>query len=124
MSKYKSGLERKFAARNPGLKYEATKLPYVVTHTYTPDFSLGDNLFVETKGLFTSADRAKHLHIKKQHPEVKVLFVFQNPNLRLTKASRTTYAEWCTAHGIKFLHIDQIESHTSDTLRALLNKTE
>jgi len=121
MTTYKSNLEVKFANRFPSAKYEVVRLPYVVTHNYVPDFQIGPNLFVETKGLFTSADRSKHLYIKAQHPHVKVLLVFQNPNLRLTRASKTTYAEWCVKHDVAWMHINDISTHTVETL---LNKLE
>lgn len=106
-TRYRSGLERAFAAKFPDLPYEPTRLPYSVTHTYTPDFSLGENLWVETKGLFTSADRTKHLYVRKTHPNQKVLFVFQQPEKTLSKKSKTTYADWCNLNGFKWLHIDQ-----------------
>ena len=108
--KFKSGLEQKFNRQFPSLKYETTRFPYVVTHHYTPDFQVNDYTFIECKGLFTSADRAKHLHIKKQHPFLKIIFVFENPFRRLTKNSKTTYAEWCNKHGFEFYHINNVHS--------------
>lgn len=97
--KYRSKLEARFAKANPKLPYEKVKLPYVVTHTYCPDFQVGPNHFIEVKGLFSSADRSKHLYVKAQHPEVTIEFVFQNPYLTLNKRSKTTYADWCNKHG-------------------------
>jgi len=64
MKKYRSKLERTFAAMHPTLPYENTRLEYVQVHHYTPDFQLGPNHFVEVKGLFSSADRGKHLQIE------------------------------------------------------------
>lgn len=121
-NKFKSGLERSFHKQIP-LPYEVNRLAYTVEHTYTPDFTLGPNLFVETKGLFAASDRGKHLFVKSQHPEVKVLFVFQNPHLRLSKKSTTTYAMWCDKHNFRWLHINSIAGHTSSSLRSLLNST-
>lgn len=118
-NKFKSGLEKQFYLRFK-LPYETNRLSYTVQHNYTPDFTLAPNLFVETKGLFTGADRNKHLYIRKQHPEVQVLFVFQNPNLKLSKGSRTTYANWCDQHGFKYLHINEIAGHSVETLLNIL----
>lgn len=100
---FKSGLERKIWEQLPKhATYEDTKLKYVVEHTYNPDFTIGPNTFIEGKGRFLSADRAKHLHIKEQHPEVKVMFLFGNSQNTLTKSSKTTYAEWCDRHGFSY----------------------
>lgn len=92
--RYRSNLERTFNARR-NLDYETTRLHYTVKHTYTPDFVLAPNRFVETKGRFTGADRSKHKQIRAQHPEVDILLVFQDPNRKLSKASKTSYANWC-----------------------------
>jgi len=83
-------------------------LEYVVTHTYNPDFKLRENVYFETKGFWRASDRAKHLHIKKQHPDVTVYLIFQNPDLKLNRASKTTYGEWATKHGIKWATLDTI----------------
>ena len=85
-----------------GTLYESDKLKYWVEHTYNPDFTIRENTYIETKGRFLSADRAKHLYIKEQHPEVKVYFLFGNASNTLTKSSKTTYAEWCDKHGFKW----------------------
>ena len=123
MSKLRSGLERAFREKHP-LPYETHRLPYTVRHHYTPDFILAENRFVETKGLFTSADRSKMLHVKQQHPEVKVLMVFQEPNRHLTKQSKTTYAQWCDKHDIRWLHINAAVRMTQEELQAFLNTGE
>jgi hypothetical protein len=116
--RHRSNLERDFHRRFPALPYEAHRLAYQVTHHYTPDFQLAPNLFVETKGMFTATDRAKHLHIRRQHPDARVLLVFQNPRLRLSKASKTTYAQWCDAHNIAWLPIEKALTLTQTELTA------
>lgn len=98
---FKSGLERDFH-RAFRLPYETTKLPYTVTHHYHPDWEVSPTAFIETKGHFDGAARTKHLHIKKQHPHIKVLMVFQDPHRKLSKASKTTYAEWCDQKGFEW----------------------
>jgi hypothetical protein len=119
--KYRSNLERDFNSRFK-LPFETQRLSYTVEHTYTPDFALGPNLFVETKGIFTSADRSKHLYIRKQHPDVRVLFIFQVPSMKLTKNSKTSYADWCDKHGFAWLSIKDINSHSVETLSVLLSE--
>ena len=61
-----------------------------------------DKLFVETKGRFVTADRLKHIEIKKQHPHLDIRFVFSNSRQRISKTSKTTYASWCEKHGFKY----------------------
>lgn len=118
--KYRSGLERTFHQKFGDCSYEKNKLSYTVQHTYTPDFCLAPNKYVETKGLFTGTDRNKHLYIKSQHPEVRVLFVFQNPKLKLSKKSKTTYADWCDKNGFKWMSINEIGAYTHQQLADLL----
>ena len=107
-SPYKSKFEKDFAAKYPLLEYEKDKIKYLVEHTYNPDWKIRDNVYIETKGLWKAADRAKHLHIRTQHPEVTVYLVFQNPNNKLSRVSKTTYGEYCDKHGIEWATIDTI----------------
>ena len=86
-------------------EYEPDRIPYTVEHHYKPDFLIkgkGFKFYVEYKGWFKGADRAKHKRIKKQHPELDIRFVFTNPHQKLYKGSKTTYAEWCIKHGFSY----------------------
>ena len=85
--------------------YEPFKIEYRVEETkrYTPDIVLLDNgIVVETKGRFVTSDRKKHKLIQAQHPDLDLRFVFSNPNNRISKTSKTTYALWCQSHGFKY----------------------
>ncbi len=73
--------------------------------TYTPDFILPNGIIIETKGLWTSEDRTKHLLIREQHPELDVRLCFQNARKKIRKGTQTTYAMWCGKKGIK--HCDK-----------------
>ena len=106
-SGFRSGLEEVNAAHLKSLRapfrYEEVKLPYTPKESkYTPDFILDNGIVVETKGYFTGEDRTKHLLIQAQHPKLDLRFVFQNPNNKLSKTSKTTYGSWCTKHGFQF----------------------
>lgn len=76
-----------------------------MTHTYTPDFPLSDKVFIEVKGYFKAADRAKHLAVREQHPDKKIYFLFANSKNKLNKNSNTTYGDWCEKHGFEFADI-------------------
>jgi histidinol phosphatase-like enzyme len=85
--------------------YEEYLIRYVVpesSHVYTPDFVLPNFIIVEAKGLWTVEDRQKHLLLREQYPHLDIRFVFQNPKNKIRKHSKTTYAEWCDKHGIKW----------------------
>lgn len=69
---------------------------------YTPDFVLGNDIIIEAKGRFKTADRIKHLLIKEQYPDLDIRFVFMNPNVRISKTSKTSYAKWCDKNGFKW----------------------
>lgn len=106
---FRSGLEDKVSKQleSKGVKfdYELWKIPYVVpasNHWYSPDFLLPNGIFVETKGLWESDDRKKHLLIREQFPELDIRLVFSSSRTKLYKGSPTSYAEFCEKHGIKF----------------------
>ena len=110
--RFRSGLEKRTAAwlklRDISFKYEEVRIPYSVSEVrhYTPDFQLPNGIFVETKGRFLPSDRKKHLLIKEQYPELDIRFVFSNPNAKIRKGSKTSYADWCDKHG--FLYAQEI----------------
>lgn len=89
-------------------EYEGHKIEYVWPERkskYIPDFLiLRNGIFIETKGRFVSADRKKHLLIKEQHPEIDIRFCFLNAYNRLSKTSKTTYADWCDKNGFLWCH--------------------
>lgn len=105
-SNFRSGFEAKTAnfLRRNGVEfgYETMKIEYMKMSTYTPDFILPNGIIVETKGLWTSEDRTKHLLIREQHPELDVRLCFQNAQNKLRKGSKTTYAMWCEKKGLKY----------------------
>lgn len=86
-------------------KYEKLTIPFLQPtkpRRYTPDFLLNNGIIVETKGRFVTADRQKHLLVKQQHPALEIRFVFSNSKTRISKQSKTTYADWCGHHGFLF----------------------
>ena len=44
----------------------------------------------------------KMLLVIKQHPEIDFRMVFYNANQKIKKGSKTSYADWCDKHGIKW----------------------
>ena len=108
---YKSGLELTISEQikqtEYELRYETETLNYVVPERkakYTPDFVFtkrnGTFMFVETKGRWTTADRQKMKHVLASNPGIDIRIVFQNPNQRLSKTSKTTYEEAARKMGI------------------------
>jgi len=103
---YRSGLEKEVAdwLKQKGIdgKYEQTVIQYTkpsTNHKYTADFILPNGIIIETKGRFTVEDRKKHLYIKAQYPDLDIRFVFTNPNAKLYKGAKSSYADWCTKNG-------------------------
>lgn len=105
---YRSGLEQDTAKflKEKGVKftYEEFKIKWVdpKTKTYTPDFVLENGIIIETKGRFISPDRAKHLAVRDQYPDLDIRFVFTNSKTKLYKGSKTTYGMWCDRYGFKY----------------------
>ena len=73
--RYRSGLEKDVAAylkdTQKKVRYECLKIEWedLRYRTYTPDFILDNGIIIETKGIFDSEDRRKHMEVRKQHPE-------------------------------------------------------
>jgi len=105
---YRSGLELKIseALKEQGVDfgYENMKIEWedLAYRTYTPDFTLPNGIIIESKGMFTAADRRKHLAIQKQHPELDIRFVFENSRRKLRKGAKSTYCEWCIKYGFRY----------------------
>ena len=108
---YRSGLEATVQAdleeASIDAEYESIKIEWedLCYRRYTPDFLLPNGIIIETKGLFTAEDRRKHILVKKQHPNLDIRFVFSSSKRKLSKQSKTTYAEWCIKQG--FLYADK-----------------
>ena len=83
--------------------YESIKIPYYRKQTYTPDFVIND-IIIEAKGYFKSVDRTKHKLIKEQNPGLDIRFFFLNAHVKLSKRSKTTYAQWCDRNGFLWCH--------------------
>ena len=109
---FRSGLEEKVADLlvELGVKYEyeSTKVPYVIQHSYTPDFILPNGIWLECKGYWDSADRKKVKSVIEQNPDIDLRMVFQAPFNRISKKSKTTYAQWCDKHGIPWTSFHNI----------------
>ena len=107
---YRSGLEEEAAAflkaRQKKVEYEKLKIEWedLKYRTYTPDFELDNGIIIETKGIFSPADRRKHLEIQRQHPTLDIRFVFSNANAKLYKGAKSRYCDWCEQKGFKWAH--------------------
>ena len=107
---FRSGLEDTvndmLKENGKSFSYESEKISYIqpqTKHNYTPDFVLnkidGNKMYIETKGRWVKTDRLKFDLIFEQYPEIDIRFVFQNPNAKLYKGSKTTYAQYCDKKG-------------------------
>ncbi len=103
-SKFRSKLEEGVADLLDELgisyQYESEQVPYTIQHNYCPDFILPNYVYLETKGYWDPADRRKILAVKRDNPDIDLRMVFQAPYNKITKKSKTTYAQWCDRHGI------------------------
>jgi hypothetical protein len=108
---FRSGLEEtisnQLTEKQVDFQYEskANTIKYIkpsTNHTYLPDFKLPNGIIVETKGRFVLADRKKHLLIKEQHPELDIRFLFSSSSSKISKGSKTTYADWCIKNGFQY----------------------
>jgi len=115
---FRSGLEKDIAdeLQSHGVKftYEEEKIEYekpARVSKYTPDYIIQTRpdgtprdqpLIIEAKGRFMTEDRQKQLLVKRQHSHLDIRFLFSNPNAKISKQSKTTYASWCERHGFLY----------------------
>lgn len=101
---FKSNFERDVASFYEGkLSYEADKIVFTqpsIKRYYLPDFKVYKNIYLETKGKLTLEDRKKHQWIREQHPEILIIFIFMNSQNKITRKSKTSYADWADENDI------------------------
>lgn len=107
-SKFKSKFEQQIAGiLGKRAEYEPDKLTFIqpaVERTYVPDWKIGDNTYIESKGKLDLETRKKMVWVKEQYPHCKFYILFQNAFNRITKRSNTTYAEWAERNGFEWGH--------------------
>jgi hypothetical protein len=111
MPSFKSKLEEKVWAtlkrEYPSVKYEPQKFKFIqpeIERTYIPDFKTGrSNIFLEAKGKLDLETRKKMIWFKDSNPTIRIIFLFMNPDNKITKRSKTTYAMWATDNGFEWL---------------------
>ena len=89
-------------------EYETHKVAYTIMHHYNPDFILPNGIMLETKGYWDSEDRRKILAVVRDNPDLDLRMVFQAPFNKISKKSKTTYAQWCEKHGILWAAVHAI----------------
>lgn len=109
-------------------QYESTVLKYTQPQQerkYLPDFKLNISekceVFLEVKGVLTSADRKKLKLVKEQHPNLVLVMIFGNSQNRLNKKSPTRYSDWCDKHDI--LWVD-VKTFTKEGIACLYRLTQ
>jgi hypothetical protein len=111
MPSFKSKLEEKVWAtlkkEFPTVKYEPQRFKFIqpeIERTYIPDFKTGrSNIFIEAKGKLDLETRKKMVWFRDSNPTVRIIFLFMNPDNKITKRSKTTYAMWATDNGFEWL---------------------
>ena len=110
--KFRSKLEERIATLLQQLgvsyEYESTQIPYTIQHHYRHDFVLPNHVYLEAKGYWDPADRRKILAVKKDNPYIDLRMVFQSPYNKISKKSKTTYAQWCEKHDIPWASFHDI----------------
>lgn len=105
----RSGLEdvicKELSERGIPYKYEELTIVYTQPEKqrkYTPDIILENDIIVEIKGRWVTADRQKIALVKQQFPDLDLRMVFSNSKTKISKSSKTTYADYCDKLGIPY----------------------
>jgi hypothetical protein len=108
---FKSKLEEKvwsvLKKHYPSVQYEPSKYKFVqpaITRTYIPDFKTGSSsIYLEAKGKLDLDTRKKMIWFRDSNPTIRIIFLFMNPDNKITKRSKTTYGLWATDNGFEWL---------------------
>ncbi len=106
---FRSGLEVQLAKQlddnHIPYEYEGKTFKYeqpAEIKRHTPDFVLPNFIIVEGKGEWTSSDRKKVKLFLQLNPGIDYRMVFSRSKSRISKKSKTTYADVCRTLGIQF----------------------
>mgnify|MGYP005825312977 FL=1 len=105
--------------------HHSEKIPYVVNHTYHPDFvrKIGKiKYYIEAKGRFWDyQEYSKYLWINKMlPPNTKLVFLFANAAAPMPQSKRRkdgtkrSHAEWATANGFLWYSEESIPDEWVD----------
>lgn len=112
---FKSGFEQKVAGKlgqkRVEFRYEPDKFKFTQpakNRTYKPDFHIAaTDVYIETKGKLTLADREKLVWVRDQHPGMKLVLLFMKANNPIRKGSKTTYADWADDNDFDWADFDK-----------------
>lgn len=114
-TKYRSKFEGRVAKALKSLKkkfkYEARVLRYTIPSRvarYTPDFEL-KAVTLEVKGYLDAADRKKMLLVREQHPDERIVFIFQKPHQICSGLKELTHAQWAEKNGYEWLAFEDLK---------------
>ena len=97
-SKFERVVWNKIVKAYPSAEYEPDFIKYMqpeIERTYNPDFKLGQkNVYIEAKGKLDLETRKKMVYFKQSHPDITIVFLFMNPDVKIRKGSKTTYGMW------------------------------
>ena len=115
-SKFETKVWKELRVVFPKTKYESNSYKYTqpaIERTYTPDFRTGRKLvYIEAKGKLDLETRKKMVWFKEHNPNITIIFLFMNPDNKITKRSKTTYAMWAEKNG--FLWLDYRKDWIND----------
>jgi len=97
-------------------EHHPEKIPYTVSHTYTPDFKIG-NILIESKGRFMdSSEASKYKWIREHLPDgVELVFLFMKhttpmPHAKKRKdGTKRTHSEWADKNNFRWFTEETIE---------------
>lgn len=118
-------------------EYEPDTFKYQLpTAKYTPDFKINGirsklrtdmgkqeprtnaPIYLEYKGVLTGKDRKKLRYVRRSNPDLDIRLVFERPQNKINRLSRTTYAEWATKNKFQWYDAHDLD----ELLRELESK--
>lgn len=114
-SKFEGVVWKELRKYFPSVKYEPNKYAYIqpsIERKYIPDFKMANKVYIEAKGKLDLATRQKMIWFRDSNPDITIIFLFMNPDNKITKRSKTTYWMWAEKNG--FLWLDHRKDWIND----------
>lgn len=105
-SKFEGTVWKELRKHYKSCKYEPDKHEYVQPskyRKYIPDFKMAKNVYIEAKGKLDLATRQKMVWFRDCNPHIIIIFLFMNASNKITKRSKTTYAQWAEKNNFLWL---------------------
>lgn len=101
-NKFERRLLNQIEGAGNAVRYEGTRIPYVLAGHYIPDYCIDTptgKLYIEAKGYFRPEAKRKMAAVKRQHSELDIRIVFYRSR---SEKKNQQYERWAKKIGYRY----------------------